>query len=616
MTRRRKKRRRARKATRETAKPAPDQAAEPSQASADGALGESSAAEASASPTTAKQTWLAVACWLVLALAFAAGAVYLTWPLASGLDGGIALGSERIATVPLFNLWTLAWNVESVGRGFDGYWQAPIFHPTPDAFAFSEPQPLLGLLAALLTVFGLEVLAAYNPLLIASLALNGLLATALLRYVGLAWLPALAGGVLVLLLPFSHQELGVLQLVPLAGVLTFAWTVLRFAKTPSRGAGAALGGALALAYVLSAQVAVFCALAATPVALWLWWPHRGLRQAWTALATGIALFFVLVSPLLVAQTRATANEDFVRAAETVRKHSARPAHYLETPWPTLVPTPFIDTTERSSGRAFWPGSLRVLLAAIGLVLAWRSTRWRRLAVAGGLALTTSILLSFGGHLAIGSLTLPDVLAPIPGLGQIRSFFRFALFAQLALAALAAVGLQLLFERATRRFEGRRLIAPALIALVALPTALEMRPDPTPIEPLPPLDLQLPWIDWIESSTSEHEIFAFLPFPEGRSAGDYLGTSQWMFWQIRHWRPMVNGYSGFFPKRFKKIKKTMQDFPSSESLAELQDAGVRYCVVPRAYIEASPPPDPDSPIQLDLVFRDEEHELAIFELRSQ
>ena len=74
-----------------------------------------------------------IAKWLGVGLLYAVGAVALTWPLALQPTSGIPLGTEKVATVPLFNLWTLAWNVESLGRGYEGYWQAPIFHPAPHA---------------------------------------------------------------------------------------------------------------------------------------------------------------------------------------------------------------------------------------------------------------------------------------------------------------------------------------------------------------------------------------------------------------------------------------------------------------------------------------------------
>ena len=164
----------------------------------------------------------AVIIFVLVMLAFVVGAIALTWPLARDLGDGIPLGAEKVATVPLFNLWTLAWNVESLGRGFDGYWNAPIFHPIADTFAFSEPQPLLGILGFVLCQLGLSIVAAYGLLLMGSLAVNGMLGALLLRRAGLAWLPSISGGALILVLPFTHQELGVLQLVPLAGVLAFA----------------------------------------------------------------------------------------------------------------------------------------------------------------------------------------------------------------------------------------------------------------------------------------------------------------------------------------------------------------------------------------------------------
>ncbi|MEM8995619.1 MAG: hypothetical protein AAGF23_12610 [Acidobacteriota bacterium] len=440
----------------------------------------------------------------------------------------------------------------------------------------------------------------------------------LLGRVGLAWLPSLFGGAVVLMLPFTHQELGVIQLVPLAGVLAFAIAVLGFAQSPRLPAGLALGGGLALAYGLSAQIAVFCALAATPATLWLWWPLRRSAKAWAALAAGVVLFFALVSPLLLAQLRATSDEHFVRSAETVRRHSAKPAHYLKSPWEQLLPTPGVEVAERPSSRAFWPGTLRVLLALTGLAVAWRSARWRRFGAAGALVLGSGVVLSFGGHLAVAGLSLADVLGRLPGLGQIRSFFRFALFAQLAVAALAAGGVHWLQGQARRRWATAalpaRVAAQTALGALALVAVLEMRPGPMRIEPLPPLDRELPWLTWIEEQTAPDDVLVFAPFPEGRGVRDYLATGQWMYWQMRHWRPMVNGYSGFFPRDFKVIKEEMRTFPSQDALRALDAAGVRYCVVPRAVIEGSPPPDPAGPFQLSMVFRDEFHELAIFELR--
>lgn len=551
--------------------------------------------------------------WSGIALFFVAAAVSFTWPLAVGLGDGIPLGTEGVATVPLFNLWTLAWNVESASHGFSGYWQAPIFYPAEDSLAFSEPQPVLGLVALVICSLGGSILEAYNLVLIACLTLNGLLGSFLFRVVGLGWPAALAGGALVLSLPFTHQELGVLQLVPLAGVLIFAVAVLRFADSPGLGTGSALGFGLALAYGLSSQIAVFAAVVALPAAGWLWWPIRSRRSAWKGLTAGIGLFFVLTSPLMIAQSKGLEKEDFARSTKTMLKNSASPRDYLESPWPPLFKAPWVTTAERPSQSAYWPGTARVLLA-LGMLVALASVVVdRRLVIAALLVLAGSVCWSMAPQFSFGEVSFAEVLRQVPGVAQIRSFSRFALFAQLAITALAAGALQWLDSAVRKRFS--RVGATGFVFALALLVVLDGRPVMGEIEPLPSLDVELPWLNWIEQNTEADEVLAFLPFPEGRSSAHYLGTSQFMYWQMRHWRPMVNGYSGFFPASFKAVKAKIKEFPSPEALQALYDAGVRYCVVHRRVIESSPPPDPAAPIQLVHVFRDEQHGLAIFELQS-
>jgi len=219
----------------------------------------------------------------------------------------------------------------------------------------------------------------------------------------------------------------------------------------------------------------------------------------------------------------------------------------------------------------------------------------------------------GAHLAVGELSLLNLLRAVPGLSQIRSFFRFALFVQLAVAGLAALALERLLHGVQRRFGKKRALAG--IAALALLAVVEIRPAMGKIQPLPPLDLELPWLEWVVESTETGDVLAFVPFPEGRSSRAYLGTSQWMYWQMRHWRPMVNGYSGFFPARFRELKKTMRSFPSESSLDALAAAGVRYCIVHRAFLSRAPAPEPGGRHRLVPVFRDDRHALDVFELRG-
>ena len=77
-------------------------------------------------------------------------------------------GTEAAATVPLFTTWTVWWNADRALHFWQGYWDAPIFHPTPDTFAFSEPLATTLVVAPLLWLSGNRILAHNAFLLLAS----------------------------------------------------------------------------------------------------------------------------------------------------------------------------------------------------------------------------------------------------------------------------------------------------------------------------------------------------------------------------------------------------------------------------------------------------------------
>jgi hypothetical protein len=46
----------------------------------------------------------------------------------------------------------------------------------------------------------------------------------------------------------------------------------------------------------------------------------------------------------------------------------------------------------------------------------------------------------------------------------------------------------------------------------------------------------------------------------------------------HWRPIVNGYSGFQPPSFYRHAQTLQRFPDQASLTLLHDLGITHVFV--------------------------------------
>ena len=89
----------------------------------------------------------------------------------------------------------------------------------------------------------------------------------------------------------------------------------------------------------------------------------------------------------------------------------------------------------------------------------------------------------------------------------------------------------------------------------------------------------------------------------------------MNWGALHHRRMVNGYSGFFPPPYMDLKPKMDNFPDLASLDELEELGVRYCVVRRKSVDGAVWRRILNlfPARLKPLYWDEKADVGIFEL---
>ena len=173
---------------------------------------------------------------------------------------------------------------------------------------------------------------------------------------------------------------------------------------------------------------------------------------------------------------------------------------------------------------------------------------------------TGLVLSFGTKVP-GYAILYQVF---PLLGAIRAVSRFAVLALLAIAVLAGFGIAVL-----RRSVPPRIQAP----LSALAVALVV------LEPLAaPLGLArfdgIPAI-YDQLRSESNAVVVELPFPHPRAV--FLNAG-YMLNSTRHWKPMLNGYSGFQPPSYDRHYESLKTFPSDESIAGMRAAGVTHLFV--------------------------------------
>jgi hypothetical protein len=518
---------------------------------------------------------LAAGFFLVLAIAS-------TWPLAADFSTHLSLGMEKAATVPLFNVWTVWWNADRAAAGYDGYWDAPMFYPTRNVFAFSEPMPLCVVAAPIIWITGNRILA-YNSLLLIALWLNGWVAFHLLRRFHCHWLVAAAGGAMMEMLPLVHSWIGVLQLIPVFGILWAFLALYQFGRKPTVTGGVQLGAALSVTYLMCAYYGLVLLFLLLVCGGWLAGKRIGQWKMWTALYPGVLVCVVLCLPVVLGQYQAMVENSFARPEFYLAGLSAHVADYCAPPWPQLIR---IDPPATMAGCAAFrlcPGWIKSAFMLIGIIWGLGAGRRRNWTLFCLSVLVAAFLLSLGPLLKVGGWEpYMTLVHHVPGFGQVRNVFRSAVFVQVAVALLAAMGLQAGVTYIRRYIRGvpvRRAVV-GVLASAGLIAAVEIWPPPQPLYPAPPYALNHGWIDWLDTWTPQDSIVVCVPFPFKPDVVSYEQEAIWLYWGTFHHRRMPNGYSSYFPRGFLNLKMPMAEFPRTETLDRLHSLGVDYCVVRR------------------------------------
>ena len=434
-------------------------------------------------------------------------ALLSTRPLILQSDSAILVGHQPAATVPLFNVWTVWWNTDRLAHGLSDYWHAPIFHPTAGTFAFSEAQPAT-LLVAPLVWLGSPTLA-YNAYLLLAVVLNGWCGYRLLRTLGHADLIAMTGGVMCLLLPFVFWQIAVLQLVPLWGVLWTLTALHRLSEKPGWKTGVSLGGAFGVTYLLCNYYGLFLSVLLATCAPWLIGRRWLNWRTWVAIGLSITVAGCLVAPVVWAQLHYLMQHKFEREMFNVVSLSTTWRDFL---LPTGV-TWIVDVASVNDLGEKWrlsAGPIKTLLAGCGLLAGLFTPSRRRMVCFWGLLLAASILLASATKVSVESWTLQSLLVRHwPGFAQIRTPYRFAVFAQIATVVLATECLMRLWTWLARTTRERTAVC--VTAVLAMLAVTDVLPRLSAIESVPEFANVDHWAHWLRDHTPERAVVVGIPF---------------------------------------------------------------------------------------------------------
>lgn len=475
---------------------------------------------------------------------YAALLVVMSWPLARDLVHTGPMGNPD----GRLNAWILAWAGTTLFTDPARVFQAPAFHPLPDALAFSENMLLPAALVAPLQPLGGPVLG-YNVALLGSLLLSGLGVQLLVRRASGDRLAAFVAGAFFAAGPHRWTRLSHLH-AQLTVFLPFALLALdRFWERRSLRRALVVGLALALQGLASIYLGVITA--ATLAVAVLVAVAGGLRPREMArLCAGFVLAAIVLWPATRPYLRMRELQGIEFGIETVAVYAASLPSYAAAGtavWGPLTRRMIDPALIRDT---LFPGVAILALGIAGLAAAPR--RFRAVAVAASAA---AVVLSLGPETGIYRF-LHEHLVLLRG---VRALSRFALVPTLALAVLAGLAL------AGRR----RLVVAVALGLVLfeshnLPLTLAREDGPAPAA------------RWLAGKPGA---VVHLPLA--------VNDTRVMLDGLVHRRPLVNGDSGFIPRPFDRAMELLDGPLGEEGRRLLRAVGVRHVVGPASAVSGLP-----------------------------
>lgn len=507
--------------------------------------------------------------WSTAALACVVLAIAHTWPLASA-PGTFSRNDNGDAQL---NEWILAWVAHQLPRDPLHLFQANIFHPARDVLAFSEPLIVPGLMGAPLAWLGGSPVLVFNILVIAGFALTALAGYALV----FAWTrdraaALLAGSMFAFnthtLTRLAHVQglhiyglplalLAADRIVTREGTRDWLWLALWMSVMAYTSGYLVVFAVIMLAVVLAVRVRE-------------WWPRAGAVAGSFALAAAASA--VVIAPLYVPYARVARQQHMVRPIEAVAEYSATLKGYVASAG-TLHFSTWSGGFFKDPVDSFFPGATVILLAAAGGWLAFAPHRGG-VPPAPNAALTRRRIIMLAAIAAAGLVLSLGTATPVygwlysvfPPMRGLRAAARFGNLFLLGMSVLAGIGFALLRGRQARSRAAT--IAAGLVLLAANVESLRA-----------PFEYRrfagIPHIYELLASEPGPVVLAEVPFYPRQAVFE---NSEYVLNSTLHWRPLMNGYSGYTPDSYARYAEVFWYFPDEHAVQAMRSAGVTHVMV--------------------------------------
>lgn len=511
---------------------------------------------------------------LALLAAYGCATIWLTWPLAQASFTSLPCTTKACSFDTTYSAWVLAWGSHALVTPGVRLADANIFYPAPDALYYGPAG--FGALPFFLPVFVLTGHAGFatNVMLLLSATLSALsLHWVVRRWTGLESAGFVAGASLLVHPWYLWGFVGVTP--HLAPIAYFPLIAFLAARQDLHWRGALLLTVLIVAqcltdpvYVAAAVVAPLGLLALSRLAC------RRSRRDGLVLAGALATSLLCLLPFLLGYLR-------VRAAN--------PQIEEQTSWRNTLRATYLEGLFWSGNQPTTIAPAALVLIAIGLALLARralsrralphDVGWRH----GALWLLAGAFVSLTptGVWRGGKVYLPQslVAAFTPLYEVIRVPERLGvagLIGACLLAGIAFAEVTRALEHTPARRAGVRTLRGGLAVALLVLLYTVRAPYTTPIPDSYPLR-DVPTIPptVLAALQSRREPVVGVPAftPGGRTPVPPQNAS-FMYLSTFHWRPLLNGYSSYWPEGFIERMAIAHQLPDHAAVRRLVELGVR------------------------------------------
>jgi hypothetical protein len=493
--------------------------------------------------------------WTRAAIAAVFLSVLHTWPLATAP----ATLSRNDNGDAMLNEWIVAWVQHQLPRRPLELFQANIFYPAADTLAFSEPLIVPAILGAPVRMAGGSPVLVNNLLLLAGLSLTMLGMYGLIREWTGDEAAALVAGAAFAFNTHSMMRLAHLQAMHAYGLPLALLAVNRLLITPRLQDAAWLALWMTVTAYTSGYLVVFAfflVVIAIAVRAPAW--RRNATAVISRLAVAAGLTAVAVLPLSIVYGRVAVDQHMMRSLENVaeysaplRAYSASAGRIHEWLWSAKMFDQPLD--------AFFPGFTVLVLAICAVAYLRRETR-TAIAILTAIAIT-GVVMSLGTRTPVYGW----IYHLFPPLAGIRAAARFGILFLMAMAGLAGFGL----------WQVRRRLSPGPARLAGVVALLLVTAEAF----AGPVTYRrfhgIPRLYELLAREPSPVVLVEQPFYPPQAVFE---NAEYVLNSTAHWRPLMNGYSGYMPDTYRDYTHTFWFFPRPQAIEGMQRAGVTHVMV--------------------------------------